>query len=42
MQLPGGVTINGEQILTAANEEIRELEEQMQLKFEMPPLDFIG
>tara|TARA_R100000278_G_C5461954_1_gene161231 strand:+ start:66 stop:1043 length:978 start_codon:yes stop_codon:yes gene_type:complete len=42
MQLPGGVTINGEQILSAANEEIRELEEQMQLKHEMPPLDFIG
>ena len=42
MQLPGGVTINGEPILSAANEEINELEEQMQLKFEMPPLDFIG
>ena len=42
MQLPGGVTLNGRQIFDDAKEEIRELEEQMQLKHEMPPLDFIG
>lgn len=42
MQLPGGVEINGQQIYDEASEEIREMEEQMQLKYEMPPLDFIG
>ena len=42
MQLPGGVEINGQQIFDEANEEINQIEEQMQLKYEMPPLDFIG
>jgi hypothetical protein len=42
MTLPGGVTLNGRQIFDDANQEIEKLEEQMQLKYEMPPLDFIG
>ena len=42
MTLPGGVTLNGRQIFDDAKEEIQQLEETMQLKFEMPPLDFIG
>ena len=42
MTLPGGVTLNGRQIFDDAKEEIQQLEEQMQLKYEMPPLDFIG
>ena len=42
MTLPGGVTLNGRQIFDDAKEEIQMLEEQMQLKHEMPPLDFIG
>ena len=42
MTLPGGVTLNGRQIFDDAKEEINQLEEQMQLKHEMPPLDFIG
>lgn len=42
MTLPGGVTLNGRQIFDDAKEEIQQLEEQMQLKHEMPPLDFIG
>ena len=42
MQLPGGVTINGQQIFDEANEEIRQIEEEVQLKYEMPPMDFIG
>ena len=42
MQLPGGVTLNGRQIFDDAKEEIQQLEETMQLKHEMPPLDFIG
>ncbi len=42
MVLPGGVTLNGRQIFEDAKEEIQQLEETMQLKHEMPPLDFIG
>jgi hypothetical protein len=42
ISLPGGVTLNGRQIFDDAKEEIQQLEEQMQLKHEMPPLDFIG
>ena len=42
MTLPGGVTLNGRQIFDDAKEEIQQLEEQMQLKHEMPPLDFFG
>ena len=42
MQLPGGVEMNGQQIYDEANDEIREIEEEMQLKYEMPPMGFIG
>ena len=42
MQLPGGVTINGQQIYNEAVEEIRQIEEDMRSGFEMPPMDFIG
>jgi hypothetical protein len=42
MVLPGGVTLNGRQIFDDAKEEIQQLEETMQLKHEMPPLDFVG
>ena len=42
LQLPGGVEINGQQIYDEANEEIKEIEEQMRSRYEMPPLDFMG
>jgi hypothetical protein len=42
MQLPGGVEINGQQIFDEANEEITTIEEEMQLRYEMPPMDFMG
>jgi hypothetical protein len=42
MQLPGGVTINGEKILTDATEEIEKLETEMFLRFEEPPHFVIG
>ena len=42
LQLPGGVEINGQQIYDEANDEIKEIEEQMQSRYEMPPLDFMG
>jgi len=34
--MPGGVTLNGRQILDDAKEEIERLREEMQLKFELP------
>jgi len=40
--MPGGVTLNGRQIYDDAIADIEKLEEQMQLNYEMPPLDFIG
>lgn len=42
MQLPGGVTISGRQILDEAREEIAKIEEEMQLRYEMPADFFIG
>jgi len=42
MQLPGGVTINSQQIIGEAREEIQQIEEQMQLNYEMPPDFYVG
>ena len=42
MQLPGGVTFNGRQIYDDAKEEIREMEETFQLKYEDPVSFFVG
>lgn len=42
MQLPGGVTINSQQIISEAREEINQIEEQMQLNYEMPPDFCVG
>ena len=39
MELPGGVTLNGQQMYDEATEEIRNIEEEMQLKYEAP-IDF--
>lgn len=36
--LPGGVTLNGQIIYTEASEEIKSIEEEMQLKYEYPPM----
>jgi len=38
----GGVSLNGEQIYTQAQEEIDKLEEQIQLAYELPPMHMIG
>ena len=40
MQLPGGVTMNGMQILNDATEEIRRLEEDIRLTPSELPADF--
>lgn len=42
IQLPGGVTMNGQTIYNEAVDEIAKLEEECQLKFEMPPTMMIG
>ena len=42
MQLPGGVTINSQQIIGEAREEIQQIEESMQLNYEMPPDFYVG
>jgi len=38
----GGVTMNGEQLYTQAQEEINKLEEQIQLSYELPPQYMVG
>ena len=42
MQLPGGVTFNGQTIWQEATEEILRLEEQVMTNFALPPMDMIG
>jgi hypothetical protein len=42
MQLPGGVTVNGRQIMEDATTELKELEEKLRLEQELPPDFFIG
>ena len=42
MQLPGGVEINGQTIYDEATTELQTIDEQMQLRYEMPPMDFMG
>ena len=40
--MPGGVTLDGQQIYQEAIEEIRAIEQEMQLKYELPPQFMIG
>ena len=42
IQLPGGVSFNGQQIFDQASEEVDRLEEEMQVKFEEPPGFIVG
>jgi len=42
MELPGGVTLNGQQMYDEATEEIQQIEEEMQLKYSFPPNFFVG
>jgi hypothetical protein len=42
MQLPGGLTFNGEQIYQEADEEIKRLEEEMINTYSLPTYDMIG
>jgi hypothetical protein len=42
MQLPGGVTISGRQIMDEAKEELSTLRDRMRLEMEVPATMFIG
>ena len=42
VQLPGGITMNGDQIYNDAKAEIAEIQERFAMDFAMPPLDMIG
>ena len=42
VQLPGGVTLNGKTIYDEAIDEINKIEEEMNLKWELPPDGFIA
>ena len=40
--LPGGITLDGQTIFTEATEEITKIEEEMNMKYELPPDGIIG
>tara|TARA_B100000941_G_C28508546_1_gene558991 strand:+ start:198 stop:1175 length:978 start_codon:yes stop_codon:yes gene_type:complete len=42
IQMPGGVTLNGDKIYDEAIQEITDIEREMQLKYELPPSLMIG
>jgi hypothetical protein len=42
VQLPGGVTLNGEIVYQEAVEEIRQIETEIQSRFELPVDMFVG
>lgn len=42
IQLPGGVTLNGDQIFGEALQEIATIEEEMQVRYELPPTFMTG
>jgi hypothetical protein len=42
VQLPGGVTLNGKTIYDEAIDEINKIEDEMNLKWELPPTGMIG
>ena len=42
VQLPGGVTLNGQKIYDEAIEELTKIEEEVQSRFELPTDFFVG
>ena len=42
MQLPGGVTLNGRQIYDDGNTEIEKLDEEMQVRYQLPDNFYVG
>ena len=42
MQLPGGITLNGRQLYDDANTELEKIEEEVQLKYQLPDDFMVG
>ena len=42
VKLPGGIELNGGEILQQAEQELAEIKSRMSMEYELPPLDFIG
>jgi hypothetical protein len=42
MQLPGGLTFNGERLIQEARDEIEKLETEIRENYSLPPMDMIG
>jgi len=42
VKLPGGIELNGAEILQQAEQELSDIKSRMTMEYEMPPLDFIG
>jgi hypothetical protein len=42
IQMPGGVTLNGQKILDAATLEVKEIEAQIRAEYEAPPQFYVG
>lgn len=42
IQLPGGVTLNGDAMYLEAQQEIKDVEQELQNRFELPPDMFVG
>ena len=42
MQLPGGATLNGRQIYDDGNTEVEKLDEEMQMRYQLPDNFYVG
>ncbi len=42
VQMPGGITLNGQQILSDAQTEVKELRDRFSMDWADPPLDEVG
>jgi len=42
VKLPGGIELNGGEILQQAEQELSDIKSRMSMEYELPPLDFIG
>ena len=40
--LPGGVSLDGQTIFTEATEEITKIEDEVNMKYELPPDGYVG
>jgi len=42
VKLPGGIELNGGEILQQAEQELADIKSRMSMEYELPPLDFVG